>query len=148
MSDLYPNTTIPYGIPNADGVTTALAPGKWKVLTPAGADLCTIVLEGSLSITRKGIVIQRPGIFGQGSEIAVPADPVDTSWPAEEANTASANYQVPTSATTRPYAGCYISGTFDSGRGAERWVWMEETSAFPNNNYWTCSANLIRDHSI
>lgn len=147
MSDLYNPNNIPYGVPNADGVTTALAPGKWKVKTPAGADLCTIVIEGTPTFSRKAIMVKRPGIFGQGVDIAVPADPNDATMPAEEFNTASIAYQVPTAATTRPYGGCYVDVTLDNGRGSERWLWEEETSSYPNNNYWTCTANLTRDPS-
>lgn len=151
MSDLYNPSTVPYGIPQVPATTpgTVPQPGKWQVLKPDGSALAgaLIVLEGSLSITRKGVVVQRPGIFGEGGDLAVPVDPLRANLPAEEANTATATYQVPLSTVARPYAGCYIIGTFDAGRGSEKWVWTEETSAYPNNNYWTCSANLMRDHS-
>ncbi len=146
MSDLYNPSGIPYGVPNAQGSATPLAPGKWDVMLPDGsAVLCTVVVEGTPTFARPGIMIEQPGIFGQGGNIAVPEDPDNPGRPAEMFNTGSIAYQVPKSTTTRPFCGCYVDVTLDNGRGEERWLWKEETSSYPNNNYWTCTATVTRD---
>lgn len=147
MSDLYNPSNIPYGVPNAQG-TAGLVPGKWNVLTPAGAARCTIVIEGTPTFSRPGIMIEQPGIFGEARAIAVPEDPENSGLPAEMSSKCSAQCQIPLRTTDQPKAGDYIDIETDDARGVERWVVGSVTLSTPANTYWTASIEFTRDPSV